>query len=82
MMKSEVYLRSQLRDILAGIATTANYVPTLAASNDADLFHAGFLAALNAVAVSLSIDLDMRLDSSSYVVFRGSSQDGPRALIK
>lgn len=57
-MKSEVYLRSQLRDILDGIATTANYIPVVASSSDTDLFHAGFLAALNAVAVSLSIELD------------------------
>jgi len=56
-MKSDVYLRSQLQDIIAGIASTANWLPAVASSDDADLFHAGFLAALNAVAVSLSIDV-------------------------
>lgn len=81
-MKSEVYLRSQLREILDGIATTANYLPVVASSDDADLFHAGFLAALNAVAVSLSIDLDEREVSGSRIMIVKSSRNLPRVLIE
>ena len=56
-MKSDVYLRSQLQDIILGLATTANWLPAVASSDEAEFFHAGFLAALNAVAVSLSMEI-------------------------
>lgn len=56
-MKSDVYLRSQLQDIIVGLATTVEWLPTLTPSDDAELFHAGFVAALHAVAASVSIDL-------------------------
>lgn len=81
-MKSEVYLRSQLREILDGIATTANYLPALASSDDADLFHAGFLAALNAVAVSLSIDLEVRSAARSRIVEKNGPRDTPLTLLE
>ena len=81
-MKSEVYLRSQLREILDGIATTANYLPMVASSDDADLFHAGFLAALNAVAVSLSIDLDAHSRSHTQRIITHNPRSTTRSLIE
>ncbi|MCB0257929.1 MAG: hypothetical protein KDI55_29750, partial [Anaerolineae bacterium] len=65
-----------------GLATTANYLPVVASSDDVDLFHAGFVAAINAVAVSLSIELDMRPTSGSRMIIIRSSKDTQRSLIE
>lgn len=81
-MKSDVYLRSQLQDIIEGLATTANWLPTVAASNEAEVFHAGFLAALNAVAVSLSIELNAHSLSRTQVVHECPMQSPSNARIE
>lgn len=57
VMKSEVYLRSQLQEILEGQLAAIEHLPLLASSDIASAYYAGYLAALRAVAASVSIDL-------------------------
>ncbi len=60
-MKSEVYLRSQLREIIEGLIEVVEHLPILANNDAASIYYAGYLAGLHAVATSVSIkDLPLR----------------------
>lgn len=57
-MKSEVFLRTQIGDILNGLAVAINGVPAAANTEVAAAYNSGYLAAINAVAVSVGIGAD------------------------
>ena len=55
MMKSEVFLQSQLAQMIDGLAAFVQHGPALAGNEAANFYYAGYLAALQAVAKSCGI---------------------------
>ncbi len=54
-MVSEVYLRSQIAATLDGLAAAVQHGPALAGSEEAVYYYAGYVAALQAAALSFNL---------------------------
>ncbi len=61
-MKSEVYIRSQLEEIVRGLIVAAEHFPELANNDAASIYYAGYYAGLRAFATSVSIALPERIN--------------------
>lgn len=68
-MKSEVFLRSQLLDILNALTIAGDNLPRVAGTEVAAVYHAGYQAALDAVAAAIGIDAGRRQRSAISVSF-------------